>query len=127
MAYPRNGKTLLGGGGGEQRTGTAEEDTLQLSFVQLIQQIPTQSNGAAATAGTACMDILNGVVKYQCAAIRQPATKIQLVSFAQFQQDFLTDLSQIPCDDQVKILRLSAQIVHVGLYGLECSRGHCQV
>ena len=127
MAYTRNGKPLLGGSWGEQRTGAAEQNSLQFSLIQLIEKISAQGNGAAAAAGTTCMDILNGVVKYHCSAICQLSAQGQMISFSQFQKHFLADLSQITGDDQVEILWLSVHILHVGLYGLKCSRGHCQV
>ena len=71
MANPRNGKPLLGGGGGQQRPGSAEQDFFQLSAVQLSQQIPAQCDGAAPAAGASRVDILLGVVEYQSAAVRQ--------------------------------------------------------
>ena len=85
MAYSRNGKSLLGGSRGKQRTGTAEEDPFQLSLIELIQQIPTEGNGAAAAAGAAGMDILYGVVEDQGAAVCQLTSKIQTVPFSDFQ------------------------------------------
>ena len=39
MADTGNGEALLGGGGGEECAGAAEENPLQFSLVQLIQQI----------------------------------------------------------------------------------------
>lgn len=127
MAYARNGKTLLRGGGGEQGTGTTEENAPEFAFIQLIQQIPAEGDGTATAAGTSCMNILHCVVEDQRAAVGQFSSQIEIVPLAQLQQNFFTDLSQITRNDQIEILRLSAQILHMGLYGLECSRGHCQV
>ena len=127
MADTRNRQTLLGGGGGEERAGAAEENPLQLSLIQLIQKISAQCDRAAATPGTSRMDILHGVVKHQGAAVRQLSAKGQTVPFAQFQQNLLADLTQVTGDDQVKILRFSVQILHMGLNGVKCSRGRCQV
>ena len=39
MADTGDGQSLLAGSGGEQSAGTAEEDPLQLSFLQLIQKV----------------------------------------------------------------------------------------
>ena len=53
MANTGNGQSLLGGGGGEQRPGAAEEDSLQLSGIEFIEQLTAQGDGAAAAAGAA--------------------------------------------------------------------------
>ena len=107
MADTGNGQTLLGGGGGEQRAGAAEEDSLQFALVQLIEQIAAESNGTAAAAGAAGMDILDSVVEYQCAAVRQLSTQGQMIPLSQFQQRLLADLPQIAGDDQVEVLRFA--------------------
>ena len=127
MANARNWQPLLGGSGGEQGAGAAEKDPFQLPLLQLIQQIPAQGDGTAATAGATGMNILHGVVENQCSAIRQSSPQWQMIPFSQFQKHFFTDLPQIPGNDQIKILRFSVHVLHMGLYGLKCSRGHCQV
>ena len=71
MTHAGDWKALLSGGGGEKCAGTAEENALQFAFCQLAQQFSAQCDGAASTAGTAGMDILLRIVKYQGAAIRQ--------------------------------------------------------
>ncbi len=127
MADTGDGQTLLGGGGGEQCPGTAEQDPFQLPLIQLIQKISTEGDGAASTAGPSGMNVLNRIVEDKGSAINYSAAGVQFVSLAQFHQYLFADLSQIPCYDQIEILGRPAQVFHVRLYGLECSRGHCQV
>ena len=127
MANPGNGKSLLGGSGGEQGTGAAEQDPLQFPIPQTVQQITAEGDGTAAAAGSPCVYILGGVVEYQASAVRQLTAQRQMIPLSQFQENFLANLSQIPGDDQIKVLRLALEILHVGPYGVKCSRGHCQV
>ena len=75
MTYAGDWKSLLGGGGGQQRTGAAEQNPFQFSLIELIQQIAAEGNGAAAAAGTAGMDILYGVVKNQGPAISESSAQ----------------------------------------------------
>ena len=124
MANARNGQTLLGGSGGEQRTGTTKENTLQFSFIQFVQQLTAQCNGAAAAAGTAGMDILHCVIENQSSAVCQLAAQRKIVSFSKFQKQLLAQLSQITGDDQIEIRRCPLQILHMGTNRFKCCRRH---
>ena len=123
MADSGNGQTLLGGRGGQQRPCAAEQDPPQLSRVQPVQQISAQRDGAAAAAGAAGMHILGQIVEYQRAAIGDLAAKGQAVPAGKLQQRFLAQLPQVTGDDQIEILRASAQILKVGPDGGISRRG----
>ena len=125
MAYPRDGQPLLGGGGGEQSSGAAEQDALQLTFVQLVQQMPAEGNGAAAAAGASGVDILNRIVEDHAAAVGKLPAQKKALPFTHFQQHFFPKLPQIAGDDQVEILRDPMEVLHVGS---DCTEGcwrHC--
>ena len=124
MTDSGNGQPLLGGSGGEQGAGTAEKDAFEFSDIQLIQKIAAEGNGAAAAAGSSCVDILGGVVENQRAAICQFSAQQQPMAPAHFQQEFLAQLSQVTGNDQVEIFRNPVQILHVSPDGLKCSRCH---
>ena len=99
MTYTGDGKSLLGGGRGKQRTGAAEQDPFKFSVVQLCQQVTAECDGAAAAAGSACVDILAGIVKHKGAAICQLSTEIHSILSGKLHQQFLTDLAKIAGDD----------------------------
>ena len=71
MTYTGNGQALLGRGGRQQRTGAAEQNPFQLSGRQLPQKVAAQGDCAAPAAGTACVDILLGIVKNHTATVHQ--------------------------------------------------------
>lgn len=123
MTHTGNGKPLLGGGGGQQCPGSAEQDFFQLSAVQLIQQIPAKGDGAASAAGAAGMDILYRIVKYGGAAIHELSAKGQAVQTGQFQKHLHAHLPQISGDDPVKVLRTGIQVGKMGLDGRQRRRG----
>ena len=75
MTDTGNWQSLLGGGRGQQRTGTAEENPFQFPVPQLIQKVTAEGDGTAAAAGTAGVDILHGVVKDKSTAISEPSTE----------------------------------------------------
>ena len=81
MAHTGNGKTLLGGSGGEQSARAAEEDLFQLAVFHPVEQVGAQGNGAAPAAGTTGMHILRSRVKDHRAAIVQIAVKRNAVTF----------------------------------------------
>lgn len=85
MADPGNGKPLLRGGGGEQGTGSAEEDSLQFSIPKPIEKISAEGNGTAPAAGSSGVDILGCVVENHGAAIRKLAAQKQPIPLSQFQ------------------------------------------
>ena len=124
MAHAGNGQSLLGGGGGEQGTGSAEQDFLQFSRSKLRQEFRTQGDGAAAAAGTAGMDILFRIVKNQIAAVGQLSPKGKTVFSGTLHQQFLSDLSQIARNDQIKIFRAGAQVIEMGTNRGICRRCH---
>ena len=72
------------------------------------------------------MDILGGVVKHQGPAVRDFTTEINPLPFSQLQQQFLTQLPQIPGDNQVKILRGGVKILQMGPDGGKGGRGRSQ-
>ena len=127
MANAGDRKSLLGGCGGQEGPGSAEEDAFQFPVPEPVQQIPAEGDGAAAAAGASGMDVLDRVVKDQSAAVRQFAAQGEVIPFPQFQKGLFPDLPQITGDDQIEVIRPSAHVVHMGLYGLECRRGDCQV
>ena len=68
MADTGNGKPLLGGCGGEERTGSAKQDPFQFSLVEFAPQFPTQGNGAAPATGASCVetyDALSGLKSFE--------------------------------------------------------------
>ena len=126
MAYAGYGQTLLGRGGGEQGTRAAEEDAFELSAPELVQQFTAEGDGAAPAARSSGMDILHCIVKDHAAAVCDLSSQGKIVPFSKLQEDVLAHLSQIPCDDQIKIIGGSAKILHMTLYGFECGGGRCQ-
>ena len=126
MAYAGDGQTLLGGGGGQKGTGAAEKDPFQFAAVEPIQKVAAEGDGAAAAAGAAGVNILHGVVKNQRAAICQLATQTQPVQPGKLQKGFLTKLSQVAGDDEVKVIRRAMQIIQMGPDGGVSRRGKCQ-
>ena len=70
-------------------SGTAEEDLIEFSGVQLVQQISAEGNGAASAAGAACVDILGRVIEHKRSAIRQTPAQRNTFPSGQFQQHFL--------------------------------------
>ena len=125
MTSAGNRQSLLRGCGGEEGAGAAEEDVLQLSPVELRQQLRTQHHGAAAAAGAAAVDILTAV-ENQIAAVRQLAADAHTLFPEQMQQHFLSQGPQIPGDNQVKILRGGVKILQMGLDGGKGGRGRSQ-
>lgn len=123
MTHAGDGQTLLGGGGGQKCPGAAEQDPAQLTGVQLVQQITAEGHGAAAAAGATGVDILCGVVEHQCAAIRQLSAKAQSLPSGQLQQRLLAQLSQVACDDEVKVLGGPVQVFQMGPNGGKGGRG----
>ena len=123
MTDPGDGETLLGGGGGEQGSGTAEKDMGKLSTVQLVQKLAAKDNGAASTAGTAGMDILFLPVEYQGPTVHQLSAQGNAVPLRQFQQHFFSGLTQVPGYDQIEILRYPVQIFQMLFYSCISSRG----
>ena len=117
MTDTGNGQTLLGGGGGKQRSGAAEQDFLQLTGVQLPQKIAAQGNGAAAAARAAGVDILFNVVENQRPAVCQLSAEADPVPFGKLQKHFLTQLPQIAGNDQVKILGSGLHVVKMSFDG----------
>ena len=111
MTDPWDGKTLLGGGRGEQRAGTTEQDLLKLPVVQLVQQIAAEGNCAASAAGTAGMHILLFGVEDQGAAVHQLAPQRKAVLSGQLQKHFLSCLTQVAGDDPIKILGSGGKIL----------------
>ena len=122
MADAGNRQPLLGGGGGKQRPGTAEQNPLQFSFVELIEKITAERHGTAAAAGAAGMNVLCLLVENHGATVGQLPTQSQSLPFAQLQQKLLADLSQIAGDDQIKVLRPGFQVLKMGPDGGICRR-----
>ena len=110
MTDTGDGQPLLGGSGGEQRPGAAEEYLFQFFCLQLTQKIPAEGNGAAAAAGTAAVNILGGVVKDQRAAVRQLSAQTDAVPAGKLHQHFFAKLPQIAGDDQIEGFRPCFQI-----------------
>ena len=123
MTDSGDGQSLLGGSGGKQRPGAAEEDPFQLPAVQQIQKIPAQGNGAASAAGTAGVNVLGDLVENQGTAVCQLPTQGKSFPFAHFQQQILAQLAKIPGDDEIEVLRSPIQILHMGPNGLESPGG----
>ena len=69
MADAGDGQALLVGGGREECSGATEEDPLQLSFIEFVQQVAAEGNGTAPASGAAGMNILGLLVKDHTAAI----------------------------------------------------------
>ena len=69
MANAGHRQSLLAGGGGEECSGTAEENSFQLTFIEFIQQFPTEGNGTAPTSGAAGVHILGDLIENQGTAI----------------------------------------------------------
>ena len=92
--------------------------------IQFLQKLSAKRDGAAAAAGAAGMDILYRVVEYKGSAVRQFAAQRQVIALAQFQQHLFPQLPQITGDDQIEILRLASQILHVGTNGIKGRRCH---
>ena len=126
MTNSRNGKSLLGRGGGEQRSGAAEEYFFQPSTVQLSKKLPAEGYGAAAAAGAAGMDILEQCVKNQGSAVLQFTAQIHPFIPGQLQQCLLSHQAKIPGDDQIKILRTGVKILEMGPNGTQGCRSHCR-
>lgn len=124
VADAGDGQTLLGGGGGEQRPGAAEENPLQLSLIESAQKVAAEGNGAASAAGTAGVDILYGIVENHRTAVGQLAAQVQLIAAGYFQKHFLAQLAQISGDDQIKVIGCPFHIFHMGFDGGKCRRGH---
>ena len=123
MTYSGNRQTLLGGGGGEQGSRSAEKQLFELSFSQFLQQRSAQCNGAAPAAGAAGVDILRGVVKYQRSAVCQLSAQTDSFLPGKLQKQFLTQLPQIAGYDQVKGLRAGVQVLKMLPDGSQCRRG----
>ena len=70
------------------------------------------------------MDILNGVVKYQGAAVFQLSSQRDSIHPGKFQQHFLADLPQISGDDPVEFLRAGFQIFKMAADGGIGCRSH---
>ena len=70
------------------------------------------------------MDILGGVVKDHAAAVQKLATQWQPTPAAQLQQQLLAVLAQVSGDDEVIVLRLLAQVLHMLPDGGKSRRGH---
>ena len=123
MADPGDGKSLLGGGGGEQGTGAAEENLLQLAPAQLPQKVAAQGDGAAPAAGAACVDILYRVVKNQISAVGELPAEFQSVPLGKLHEKLLAQLPQIAGDDHIIILHRGAKILKMGADGCVGRRG----
>ena len=76
MTNTGNGQSLLRGGRGEQGAGSAEQDLFQFFLPEFAQKFATKGDGAAAAAGTACMNVLVVIIKYYITAISVTATKV---------------------------------------------------
>ena len=69
------------------------------------------------------MDILVRRVENETPAVREfPADGDALLA-EQMHQHIFSQISQIPGDDQIKILRTGMGIVKMRQYGVKCSRG----
>ena len=79
MADPGNGQSLLGGGGGEECAGAAEQNGFPFSGFQAVQKIAAEGDGTASAAGAPGVDILVFPVKNQGAAVLQPPAQAQAV------------------------------------------------
>jgi hypothetical protein len=124
VAYTGNGKSLLNGGRGEQRTGSAEEDVFQLSGAKFFQKIAAESNCAASAAGSACMNILGCVVENKGTAVCDLAAKRQAVFFSQFHQKLFSDLSQVSGYNEIIVFGAALKIFHMLFDGMIGSRCH---
>jgi len=69
------------------------------------------------------MDILLIKVKDQCAAVCKLTAEGQPLFSGQRQQRLFTELSQISCDDQIKITVTGMQVIKVRFNGCKGSRG----
>lgn len=123
MTNTGNGQSLLGGGRGEQRAGSAEQDFFQLSGVELFQKISAKSDGTAPAAGASGVHILGGIVENQGTAVRKFSAQRNAILPGKFQKHFLSQLPEVTGDDQIKILWLRIQILKMGFYGGVGSRG----
>ena len=126
MTDPGDGQVLLGGGGGEECAGAAEEDLPELPALELVQQLRAQHHGAASAPGAACVDVLpNGIVD-QISAVRQLSTDGDAILPAKPHQRLQPDGSQIPRDDEIIVLRRGFRILKMRPDGVKRSGGRCQ-
>ena len=126
MADAGDGQALLGGGGGEEGPGAAEEELFQLPGGELPQQLRAQHDGTASAAGPARVDILLDGVEDQIPAVRQLSADGQSILPAQGQQRLHPDGPQIPGDDEIIIVGGGAGVPQMGPDGVKCGGGKCQ-
>ena len=70
------------------------------------------------------MDILHRVIEDKCAAVGQLAAQRQMMALPQFQQQILTQLTQIAGDNQVEVIGRSVEVVHMRLNRIKSRRRH---
>ena len=117
MTNPGNGKALLGGSGGEQGTGSAEQDGSQISLLKFVQKIAAERHSTASAAGTTGVHILIIPVKNQGTTVFQTPAEGQAILACKRKKHLFSPLAQITGDDQIVVLRLFIQVLQVGIDG----------
>lgn len=126
MADGGNGLALPGGDRRHQRAGGAEEQTVDLFFTELPQQISAEHRRAAAAAGTARVDILPLEVVDENAAVAVVCAELHAVTPEQVGDDGAAERAEVAGDDQVIVLRPQAGVRKVGAQGRIGCGGKCQ-
>ena len=117
MADSGDGEILLGGGGGEQGPGAAEEDLLELSRGNLTKKFGTQHDGTASAPGAARVDILPDGVEDEIPTVRQLPADGDARLPAEGNQRLHPDGPKIPGDDEVVVFGRCVRVLEMGRYG----------
>ena len=113
---------LHGGGGGEQRAGTAEQKMFPFALPHPVEQVAGEDGGGAAAARAAAVDVLRLGVKDETAAV-VVIGQVHAVPVEEVQDDLPAQTAQVAGDDQVIKGRRAAGVGKVGGQAFVGGRG----